>query len=318
MQTRVKWRMVAKPLARAERSEVMKNIGVVSLAWMLAASAAVAGGPPKTLVELCGVLGPGPQGCTVVQGFHGRAYPIANTGPFRGGDVVFVSGTLVEDSTLCFPVVLPAIEDNTIEPCFAGCGTLQMGPQGCIIFVPDQGGPGFVLENLGDASIGDRIYVEGPIRGDSSACFPFVEVLMIENNLALECFTGCGTLAAGIVCNVFVADSGEVYALSNFGPFAPVERVFVLGGIEPDSPYCNDIPQPGIRVRRIDSCGVGPDLNGDGVVNGADLALLLSSFGECPSPLVAQCFADINGDGVVNGADLAKLLSAWGPVVGLP
>lgn len=296
----------------------MKNLLTILIGFALMVSEVSGGEPPKTFIEICGVLGPGPQGCTVVQGFDGQAFPIQNSGEFTLGDVVFVSGTFVAESKICLPVVLPAIEDNTIEPCFAGCGTLQMGPQGCIIFVPDQGGPGFVLENIGDANVGDRIYVEGPIRGTSNACFPFVEVLMIENNLALDCFTGCGTLAAGIVCNVFVADSGDVFALSNFGGFTPTERVFVLGGIEPESPYCNLIPQPGIRVRRIDTCGVGPDLNGDGVVNGADLALLLSAFGECPSPLIAQCLGDITGDGVVNGADLAKLLSAWGPVVGLP
>ena len=47
------------------------------------------------------------------------------------------------------------------------------------------------------------------------------------------------------------------------------------------------------------------DLNNDGVVNGADLGLLLGSWGTGGE--------DINGDGVVNGADLGLLLGAWGP-----
>lgn len=46
------------------------------------------------------------------------------------------------------------------------------------------------------------------------------------------------------------------------------------------------------------------DLNGDGLVNGADLATLLSQWGQLGS-------ADLTGDGVVNGADLAALLAAW-------
>lgn len=50
------------------------------------------------------------------------------------------------------------------------------------------------------------------------------------------------------------------------------------------------------------------DLNGDGVVNGADLGQLLSEWGPC-----AGCVSDLNGDGVVNGADLGSLLSSWGP-----
>lgn len=50
------------------------------------------------------------------------------------------------------------------------------------------------------------------------------------------------------------------------------------------------------------------DLNGDGQVNGADLGLLLGSWGDCP-----YCPADLNSDCVVNGADLGLLLGAWGP-----
>jgi hypothetical protein len=47
------------------------------------------------------------------------------------------------------------------------------------------------------------------------------------------------------------------------------------------------------------------DLNGDGVVSGADLGLLLGAWG-LPGP------ADLNGDGTVSGADLGLLLGVWG------
>ncbi len=47
------------------------------------------------------------------------------------------------------------------------------------------------------------------------------------------------------------------------------------------------------------------DLNDDGVVNGADLGLLLSAWGEGKSP------ADFNLDGTVDGADLGILLAEW-------
>jgi hypothetical protein len=52
------------------------------------------------------------------------------------------------------------------------------------------------------------------------------------------------------------------------------------------------------------------DLNLDGVVNGADLGLMLGAWGPCPS---TPCAADLNLDGVVNGADLGLMLGAWGP-----
>lgn len=52
------------------------------------------------------------------------------------------------------------------------------------------------------------------------------------------------------------------------------------------------------------------DFNGDGLVDGADLNLLLASWGACP--VDEPCPADINHDGVVDGADLNSLLGAWG------
>ena len=48
------------------------------------------------------------------------------------------------------------------------------------------------------------------------------------------------------------------------------------------------------------------DINGDEIVNGADLSLLLGAW------LSADAGADLNEDGTVNGADLALLLGAWG------
>lgn len=54
-----------------------------------------------------------------------------------------------------------------------------------------------------------------------------------------------------------------------------------------------------------DSPACSADLNGDGVVDGADLASLLAAWGSSNSP------ADLNGDGIVDGADLATMLSLW-------
>ncbi len=49
------------------------------------------------------------------------------------------------------------------------------------------------------------------------------------------------------------------------------------------------------------------DLNEDGVVNGADLGLLLAAWGACDG-----CPEDINEDGFVTGADLGLMLADWG------
>lgn len=50
--------------------------------------------------------------------------------------------------------------------------------------------------------------------------------------------------------------------------------------------------------------GLPGDLNGDGFVNGADLAALLANWGQPGA-------SDLNGDGITNGADLATLLANW-------
>ncbi|MFM8817246.1 MAG: hypothetical protein ACKOHI_05130, partial [Phycisphaerales bacterium] len=47
------------------------------------------------------------------------------------------------------------------------------------------------------------------------------------------------------------------------------------------------------------------DLNGDGVVDGNDLGMLLAAWG-------LRGPADLNDDGVVDGNDLGMLLAAWG------
>ncbi len=103
----------------------------------------------------------------------------------------------------------------------------------------------------------------------------------------------------------------------------------------------------GVSIKYLGPCRKDPgnppeDLNGDGLINGADLGLLLSQWGDCPPPPeapkapeapaaagnsrrggaanagggvaglpVPPCPGDLNGDGSVNGADLGLLLSAW-------
>ncbi len=49
-----------------------------------------------------------------------------------------------------------------------------------------------------------------------------------------------------------------------------------------------------------------PDLNGDGVVDGTDLGLLLGQWGPC-----SRCPADLNDDGVVDASDLGILWASW-------
>jgi hypothetical protein len=48
------------------------------------------------------------------------------------------------------------------------------------------------------------------------------------------------------------------------------------------------------------------DFNGDGVVDGNDLGIMLATWGAC-----VGCPTDMNNDGAVDGNDLGQLLSLW-------
>jgi len=87
-------------------------------------------------------------------------------------------------------------------------------------------------------------------------------------------------------------------------------------GLAPSEPYyivynfnrTQDEQDEAIQWVRDNLLTPTPDLNADGVVDGADLGLLLGAWGAC----AASCEADLNADGVVDGADLGLLLGAWG------
>jgi hypothetical protein len=73
------------------------------------------------------------------------------------------------------------------------------------------------------------------------------------------------------------------------------DRTEVDAGSDPANPA--SVPQPCIA-------DISPAVR-DGVVNGGDLAALLTAWG-------APGLTDLNGDGITGAADLALLLSAWG------
>ncbi|MDA1261544.1 MAG: hypothetical protein O3B75_01445 [Planctomycetota bacterium] len=58
-------------------------------------------------------------------------------------------------------------------------------------------------------------------------------------------------------------------------------------------------------VARVHTTGNPADIDGNGLINGADLAIVLSAFG------TASSGADIDGNGIVNGSDLAAVLAGW-------
>ncbi len=101
--------------------------------------------------------------------------------------------------------------------------------------------------------------------------------------------------------------SSHEYDISSIADGRSDVRIrFTMGTTDGSVTYCgwnvDDVELIGV----IPNNGVEGDLNGDGIVDGADMGLLLSSWGPCPG-----CPADLNGDGIVDGADMGLLLANW-------
>jgi hypothetical protein len=104
-------------------------------------------------------------------------------------------------------------------------------------------------------------------------------------------------LAGNLIAQQFNAGGGNLVLLSFDCPrIARLEMICVQQGID-NFQFETPIPAP------------SPDLNGDGTVDAADLALVLGAWGSCAEG--CECPGDLNVDGAVDASDLAVLLGAW-------
>ena len=105
-----------------------------------------------------------------------------------------------------------------------------------------------------------------------------------------------------------IFDSSDI--TQEFGSIAPDQFVKIAWNIQGGGFLSIDL------IEVVLGPGANPaDLNGDGVIDGIDLGILLASWSiPARSPGcggIMPCAADINDDGVVNGIDLGSLLAVW-------
>ncbi len=135
---------------------------------------------------------------------------------------------------------------------------------------------------------------------------------------------GAGIYVHGSVTLIDCVLSGNIASYSGGGIYVPsgavvnLDRTRVCGNSAPQGAQIgqtsngtvNDLGGACIKID-CNSCptpqSCPADLDGNKLVNGADLTFMLSMWGSCPG-----CSADINFDGLVGGADLSAMLSAWG------
>lgn len=108
-----------------------------------------------------------------------------------------------------------------------------------------------------------------------------------------------------IACGVSADASGVSQAAAAVREGEPY--VVRVGGAALAAAGPKGVGQSGHGVMVIECRACRSDLNGDGLVNGSDLGLLLGAWGG------GEPLPDLDGNGVVDGGDLGILLGAWGP-----
>jgi len=199
-----------------------------------------------------------------------------------------------------------SITDSTIGSSFLG--------------VRKANGTVVVLARALDAIPGISGATYAGISGSSSVCISDSGVVVFANAFNIGATSNVGIFAWDEVTGLrVIAKSGD----TNFTG-TPCNQLTLIGGTGVSGNGINTglnsagqlVLRAGDSVNSINTIakidlGSTPcpaDLNGDGVVNGADLAALLGAWGPC----VGSCPADLTGDGAVGGDDLGVMLGAWG------
>ncbi len=147
-------------------------------------------------------------------------------------------------------------------------------------------------------------------RVKPEVCARGVGCYTIDPNNPTAITSGSGTsfatpLLAGAVANILQARSEYTVSSMRTSLFTTADDVLANGTFDPL--YIRGYGV--MNALRAASIGrASEDIDLDGEVGAADLAILLNAWGPC----AGICPTDFNLDGVVDAADLATLLAAWG------
>jgi len=125
--------------------------------------------------------------------------------------------------------------------------------------------------------------------------------LLIDGLTYYVAITGTGRVpvdAAGAPIFAFGPDAFEISSPDGPGGANPIAG---WAGVGQTGVYL----MPGMISVSSANTLIPGDLNGDGAVNGLDLAIVLNGFGNAGGP------GDANHDGVVDGGDIAFVLNSW-------
>lgn len=133
----------------------------------------------------------------------------------------------------------------------------------------------------------------------------YASTIVARSNIFTLALNGGASLATGEVNSSTTRSSAITFASK--APIAVIKGdVLELAYVKNAGQCCGSFSGSALKIKFETLDRNTPDLDGDGAVGGADIAIVLGSWGPC-----AACPADLNDDGVVDGGDITILLGRW-------
>jgi hypothetical protein len=217
-------------------------------------------------------------------------------------------------------MTLPGWQLATPNPTVSGGQQVAPGsaPDGAFAWVTYNGPPTSISASTYDLDLGPTVLTSPAIPlGGSDATISYRRWFYCSTASNPKTRDSLLVLLSGdngktwlVAEEVFDSASAWVEASLTVSDFMEPPASIIIRFSADDSPN-NSLTEAGIDLVRIERLVCGEvarpgDINGDGRVDGADLALLLTAWGARGGP------ADLDGSGVVDGSDLGILLTNWG------
>jgi len=151
--------------------------------------------------------------------------------------------------------------------------------------------------------LGDSVRLVIPISDEGAWCGdPSTQIDSDASQLAVAV-----AVANGVIVSPIVGTGGSAAVVTQAEALAAGAQGEALSSSKPSVDIAESIVDLVLGAcSRVPRCALG-DLNCDGVVNGADLGILLGAWSGQATP------ADLDCNGIVDGSDLGVMLSNWTP-----
>jgi len=206
----------------------------------------------------------------------------------------------------------PSGEEIYVANAFGDSITVVRDIGGIWFPIMEIGGIDFPLDMALDAD-GTHLYV-----GECGFQTRSVRVIDLDAGTIVQTIPLTGTPREGAYIAsrdeyIVTTDDGFLMVIDAAGPASSIIEQIPISGSAPDMQYSAALDlavasfpavPDGIDIIDFGGGALLGDLNGDGVVDGADLGILLNNWG-------GRGLGDLNGDGTIDGADLGILLNNW-------